>query len=491
MRRVLKTLIIVIASAAAMAGCASGNNKIWSFDEDSEVQAGAEQHARILAQTSAYDHTSLSDHVDAVGKKIAAVSDRPKLPWHFTVIDSAVPNAFATQGGYVYITRGMLAMLQSDDELAAVLSHEIGHICAQDTPHQEAVSNIMALGVLGTVVVAPALLLFPQVAAAPEGAGMAAMSRKAELNADRLGTEYLHRAGYPPETMQTTMALLESMETYERDQQKAAGQKPSTWWHRVYASHPTTETREKKLAEMTSTQNPTSSVTSQPGFFTLLDGIEFGSAKFEGIPYEHKRYFLQWKLALKVPDGWFVYMDEKHKQLWLVRPDSSARMQLTRMETFDLDNPCRTLAWRMLPSPLTETKKVHEHGPPSCTGLVHKSSMSLFGHHEQIFRAGVIAESKAGGYRYLFLGYANEKTFAENDPIFLSVVRSIEPILATDARPKPLSLHIRRALPGETFASLARSSRIPGKDAESLLRLLNRRYPTGEPVAGELIKTIE
>ena len=114
MRRVLKTLIIVIASAAAMAGCASGNNKIWSFDEDSEVQAGAEQHARILAQTSAYDHTSLSDHVDAVGKKIAAVSDRPKLPWHFTVIDSAVPNAFATQGGYVYITRGMLAMLQSD-----------------------------------------------------------------------------------------------------------------------------------------------------------------------------------------------------------------------------------------------------------------------------------------------------------------------------------------------------------------------------------------
>ena len=81
------------------------------------------------------------------GTKIATASDRPKLKWHFTLIDSSVPNAFATQGGYVYITRGMLALLQSDVELAAVLAHEIAHICSRDSLRAQRVGNMMGLGV--------------------------------------------------------------------------------------------------------------------------------------------------------------------------------------------------------------------------------------------------------------------------------------------------------------------------------------------------------
>lgn len=489
MFQALKSPIILLATMAALAGCASGS-KIWSYDEETELQAGAKQHALILDQIGAYKDIKLSDYVDAVGQKIAAVSDLPKLQWHFTVLDSATPNAFATQGGYVYITRGMLALLQSETELAAVLAHETGHICAQDTPHQQAVGNIMALGVLGTIVAAPELLLFPQLAAAPEGAGMAAISRKAELNADRLGTEYLSRAGYPPETMQTTMTLLENMETYERDQQKAAGQKPSAWWHRVYASHPTTETREKKLAEATNTRDPKTSSGPQPAFLALLDGVEFGSGKFEGVPYGQKRYFAQWKLALVVPQGWIAQMDEKHDRLWLVRPDWKARLQLERITTLDVSNPCKTLSHLMAPSSVTEMKPVREHGPSSCTGLIHKSVSTLFSSHEQTIRAGVIA-SGAEWNGYSFYGYAGEKVFIENDAIFMSVARSVESLQATEGQPKPLAVHIRRVLPEETFASLAHSSRIPGKNAESLLRLLNRRYPTGEPAAGELIKIIE
>jgi len=489
MPRALETLIILLAAMVAVAGCAS-ESKIWSYDEETELQAGAKQHTRILDQIGAYNDTKLSDYVNTVGQKIAAVSDRPKLQWHFTVLDSATPNAFATQGGYVYITRGMLALLRSETELAAILAHETGHICAQDTPHQQAVGNIMALGVLGTIVAVPELLLFPQLAAAPEGAGMAAISRKAELNADQLGTEYLGRAGYPPETMQTTMTLLESMEIYERDQQKAAGQKPSTWWHRVYASHPTTETREKKLTEATNAQNPKIPSGPQPAFLALLDGVEFGSGKFEGIPYGHKRYFAKIKIALDIPEEWAAQTNQNHDKLWLSRVDGKAYMTI-ESTTMSLAHPCDSLARQMMISETVEAKPISDNDTPSCTCIAHQSIHGLFGHRERVFRAGVVARNKASTDAEMFGGYSNKTLFAQNDTVFLSIARSIEPLQPGDNMPKPLTIHIRRALPGETFASLAHSSRIPGKNAESLLRLLNRRYPTGEPVAGELIKIIQ
>ncbi len=481
--------LLTIVVAGGIVGCTTG--KLWSFDEASEVEAGSKQHKLMLGQIGAYNDTKISDFVSSIGDKVASASDRPDLRWHFTVLDSAIPNAFATQGGYVYITRGMLALLQSDAELAAILSHEIAHICAQDTPHKQAVGNMMGLGMLGMIVAAPALLLVPQIAAAPAGAGMAAISRKDELNADRLGAEYLQRTGFPPETMQTAMEVLTSMEAYERAQRKSAGSKTSQWWHRVYASHPATEKRQERLAEMTNQPHPETASTPQPAFLARLNGIEFGSAKFEGIPYNHKRYFAQWRLALEVPEGWLVWMDEKRDQLWLVRPDWKARLQLERITTLDVDNPCKTLTSLMAPSSVTELKSVREYGPSSCTGVIHKSTPTLFGGHKQIIRAGVIANSKAAWYGYSFYGYADENAFIENDAIFLSVARSTESVQGTDGQPKPLSLHIHLAKMGDSFASLARNSRILGNNAESLLRLLNRRYPIGEPAVGELIKTID
>jgi predicted Zn-dependent protease len=489
MRQIFKIAICLSAASVMLIGCTTG--KLWSFDEASEVEAGSKQHERILGQIGAYNDTKISDFVSTIGNKIASTSDRPDLRWHFTVADSAIPNAFATQGGYVYITRGMLALLQSDTELAAILSHEIAHICAQDTPHKQAVGDIMGLGVLGMIVAAPALLLVPQLAAAPAGAGMAAISRKDELNADRLGTEYLRRAGYPPETMQTVMEMLESMETYEHEQQKAAGRETSRWWHRVYASHPTTEKRQEKLSNATRPNNLELPSTSQNKFFSLLDGLEFGSSKYEGITYGHKRYFMQWNIAMEIPDGWVGLTDYKGSELWLVRRDGKARMLMQRITLIQVDQLCEWLINWMKPTPITESKSIREYENPSCTGVAHKSTPTFFGHHENIFRAGIIAEGKTVGNGYLFRGYSDDATFAENDSIFLLMAKSVEVLQTADKKPKPPTLHIRISRPGDKFLSLAHNSRIKDNNAESLLRLLNRRYPNGEPVEGEFIKIIE
>jgi len=385
----------------------------------------------------------------------------------------------------------MLALLQSDAELAAILSHEIAHICAQDTLHKQAVGNMMGLGVLGMIVAAPALLLVPQLAAAPADAGMAAISRKDELNADQLGAEFLQRLGFPPKTMQTAMDVLTSMEAYEREQQKAAGRETSRWWHRVYASHPTTEKRQEKLSNVTSINNLDLASTSQNEFLSRLDGLEFGSSKYEGIPYGHKQYFMQWNIAMEIPDGWIGLTDYKGSELWLVRRNGKARMLMQRITLVQVDQLCEWLINWMKPITITESKSIREYENPSCAGVAHKSIPTFFGHHENIFRAGIIAEGKTVGNGYLFRGYSDDATFAENDSIFLRMAKNVEVLQTADKKPKPATLRIRISKPGDKFLSLARNSHINNNSAESLLRLLNRRYPNGEPVTGEYIKVIE
>src|SRR4029077_9353680 len=95
----------------------------------------------------------LAAYVDSVGRKVAAASEEPTLPWRFTVLDDPVVNAFAMPGGYIYVTRGLLAHMQSEAQLAGVLGHEIGHVTArhldkQITPQQLA---SVGLGIAGAV----------------------------------------------------------------------------------------------------------------------------------------------------------------------------------------------------------------------------------------------------------------------------------------------------------------------------------------------------
>ena len=96
-----------------------------------ELALGQQAHRQILQEYTPYADTALQQYVDTVGQQLAAVSHRPELTYTFTVLDSTEINAFALPGGYVYITRGLLAYLNSEAELAAVLGHEIGHVTAR------------------------------------------------------------------------------------------------------------------------------------------------------------------------------------------------------------------------------------------------------------------------------------------------------------------------------------------------------------------------
>src|SRR5918993_2259735 len=145
---------VLATTVAVVGGCATnpvtGGKDVVLMSESQEIEMGRKAHPQILQQYGRFDDEAIQQYVTGVGQRIAASSHRANLQYTFTVLDSADVNAFALPGGYVYITRGIMAYLNSEAELAAVLGHEIGHVTARHSVRQASAAQgaDLALNVL-------------------------------------------------------------------------------------------------------------------------------------------------------------------------------------------------------------------------------------------------------------------------------------------------------------------------------------------------------
>jgi len=128
------TLVAAAAGALLAVACATnpvtGKREISFMSEAQEIQVGRELDVETQREMGVYDDRAVQEYIDDIGQRLARNSHRPNLPWHFTVVDVPAINAFALPGGYIYITRGILAYLDNEAEVAGVLGHEIGHVTA-------------------------------------------------------------------------------------------------------------------------------------------------------------------------------------------------------------------------------------------------------------------------------------------------------------------------------------------------------------------------
>src|SRR5437868_7543544 len=141
------------------AGCATnpatGQRQLSFMSEEKEIALGQENDAQVRQEMGSYDDRALQDYVTTVGLKLAMSSERPSLPWHFTVADVPAVNAFALPGGYIYITRGILPFLDDESQLAGVVGHEIGHVTARHAASQYSKSVLSQIGLIAAAVAAP------------------------------------------------------------------------------------------------------------------------------------------------------------------------------------------------------------------------------------------------------------------------------------------------------------------------------------------------
>lgn len=233
----MRAVIAVLAVTwVLLTGCAinpaTGQKQLYLFTTADEIQLGRQAAPDVEKQYGGkLENPALQAYVDSVGQKVARVSDRRDLQYHYAVLNSDIPNAFALPGGYIYITRGLLTNIQDEAQLAAVLGHETGHVAARDGVQQ--LQRSLGLSILVDAVGSTTKSSDAK-AVAQVVAGLTSLrySRQDEARADTLGAKYGYLSGYNPWGM---VGLLQVLQTQEKTE--------SSRWTEMFQTHPLTANR--------------------------------------------------------------------------------------------------------------------------------------------------------------------------------------------------------------------------------------------------------
>jgi predicted Zn-dependent protease len=473
------TLAVMLLSACAVNPTTKQPELVLMSEED-ELSLGRALHHKIQKQEGLYEDERLQRYVQSVGEKVAASSDRSNLFYRFYVIDRPMVNAFALPGGYIYIYRGLLAYLNSEAELAAVLGHEIGHVTARHSVRQH--RNIYLTSILVQIIAAQSGTPYGgDIANILGHAFVAGYGRDYELEADRLGSEYMARAGYDPQAMLQVIDLLKYQEEYAKARAKAEGLEPVTY-HGVFATHPANDRRLQEVIE--AAKHARAAAQPRLGreeFLDMLDGMVYGFSAREGIPRDNLFFHQKLGFGLAFPSGW--RMENETGKVIGFAPQGAARIQLT-VEDLNLRiSPAQFARDRLNLSGFKDERNFEIGGLTAYSARVPRGMFNSY-----YSRLGIVYMD---GRAYILFSEpkdGNEPAdFAGQFDATLNSFHRLRPDEAELAR--PWTLRLLKPGAGTTYTQLGAKSPL-GADAVAQLRLLNHDYPKGEPQAG-LIKVVQ
>lgn len=476
--------LCILLGSGLLPSCAtnpvSGGRDFVLMSEREEISLGAKYHQQIIQEMPVYDNPQLAAYVDKVGQRVAAASHRPELKYTFTVLDSQTVNAFALPGGYIYITRGILAYLNSEAELAAVLGHEVGHVTARHSVRQQSAAT--ATGLAGAILGAATGIQASQDLFGVLGKAMlSGYGREHELESDRLGAQYLARTGYDPQAMLEVIGVLKNQELFERQRAGEEGRQPHTY-HGVFASHPDNDRRLQEVVKEAGSLQPGSQPrTGRDDYLAQIKGLAFGPSENEGMVSGSSFYHRPLDFALDFPKTWDI--QNQSDRLVAVAPAQAAVMEISVAERPPGVTPEQFLKKQGVRK-LSRGAALNLKGFDSYTGVAPISTK--FGQRNA--RVSVLFD---GNHAYLFTAVSRSADALQRfDPQFKDVAQSFRRLNAAERKlAAGLKLEVVKADAGTRIAGLASQSRIP-EYAEAELRLLNDLYPDGEPRAGDPLKVV-
>ena len=501
MRHAFAPLLLALT---LLAGCATttvrnpvtGQNESTVMDEATEIVTGKKAHEQVLAEYGAYADPKLQAYVNDIGQRLAKQSERSQLEWHFTVLDSPEINAFALPGGYVYVTRGIMTYMESEADLAGVIGHEIGHVTARHgaqraTRQQKAGVGVVAATILGAVLegvgVGGAGQLANQVSQSVAAGYIASYGREQELQADRLGAEYLSRTSYDPRNMVDVIQVLKSQEQFAADTARAEGRTPpaqANW----LASHPSNDKRLQDIQQIAQQyQGKKYSEDGRTRYLQAINGMTFGESREQGVTRGRNFYHEPLGIAVTTPQGWKVQNTQDAIRLVNAAGDAGlvvktvpAKAGTTHEEIIrNVLKPDKGTVARTALNGLSATHVVGSRSNEQ--GQAQSFEVTVVsGPNGQNYLIGYVAkdaDSKQRAYRQM---QEAEATF-----------RAITAADRAAARPWAIKT---LPYPRGGFASLARQSPL-GSNPEQQLKLINGVYGGGggggEPPPGQWVKVVE
>ena len=486
----------IIVLLSIVYGCATnpatGEQDLVMMSERDEIEIGKQSHQQILQQYSEYNDLELQNYVQYVGKKVAVKSHRPGLDYQFTVLDSPEVNAFALPGGYIYITRGLMAYLNTEGELAAVLGHEVGHVTARHAVRQHSASQLTGLGAaIGTIIgesFVPGISSVggQQLVGIVGTAMLKGYGREHELEADRLGAEYLARSGYDPDAMLDVIGVLKNQELFEFKLAREEGRQPRIY-HGVFSSHPSSDTRLQEVvgfAYAIKEEASESTFIGRTEYLQRVDGMVYGESTDNGLVKGRDFYHGNMGFALRFPERWGV--QNLPDRLIAAPAGGLAMIQIMVQGADPRLSPKEYMAQRMGIDTSRNGSALTINGLPAYTQTAVIDTQA----GKRLSRLTVVYLQNMA---FIFAGQTrNANGLSRYDSDFINTTKTFRPLSNAErvVASKTNRIKLIRADNTVMFKDLAKSSPLD-KFPEQQLRLINAEYPQGDIDNGQLFKVIQ
>ena len=476
-------LLFSLGASACVTNPVTGSREIVFMTQAREVELGRSAHDDITQQMGVYDDEELQQYVVDVGQEIADVSHRPNLPWTFTIVDSPVVNAFALPGGFIYVTRGLMAHLGDESELAGVLGHEVGHVTARHSVQAYTRATGAQMGLMLGQILVPAMRSpygapgLGDVAAQGLGLLFLKFGRDDENQADRLGAEYAAYSGWNPN------GVAGMLETLSRIADTTDRRGTPNW----LSTHPDPSDRVLDVSDtvdglLAGVDDESELRVRRDQFLDRIDGMYYGDNPEQGITIGQDFLHPVLMFALTFPEGWevqnnpeMVVANESGQDAYMVlRASSGTGPSLDQVAYQEMTDA----GFRRDQGQITEM-----NGLDAYLGLYSRteqgtqtmiSQVAHIQHDRTVYMLGVFTDVD----RY----QAIERIVSES-------LRSFRPLTQTEAEEiKPNRISIYTVREGDTWEGLAQD-RDMIVDAQ-MLAVMNGYTVDEQPVPGVRIKTV-
>ncbi len=479
-KRYLQFFSIFVA-LQMLAGCstnpATGENQFTAFMSPAqENQIGAQEHKKVLKEYGLYKDQKLQNYVSAVGQRVVKYTERGDVRYKFYLLDSPVVNAFALPGGYIYVTRGVMALANSEDELAAVLGHEAGHITARHSAerYSRGIATTLGATILSVAIDSAGV---SQVIGIGSELYLKSYSRGQESQADTLGIRYLTRSGYSPTGMTAFLANLQADSALQASLEGNNAKNTNSF----FATHPATAERVNKTI-MEARQYKQQGVINRDGHLRMIDGMVYGDSAAQGFVRGQSFFHPAMGFKFSVPKG-YKLINQPNQVIAKNKAGGAIIFDFAPNKN-QLD-PLRFLnkVW-LKDEPLTNAQPIVINGMKAATTSVRGSANG----RPVNIRLIAIQWSADQVARFKVIVPPNTTT-AQLNALKISTYSFKRMTQSEKAKLHPYRIKIITARSGDSVASL--SARMVQKDhKERRFRVLNGLKPNDRIVSGRLYKIV-
>jgi predicted Zn-dependent protease len=443
-----------------------------------EKQVGAEQHRNVVNEFGGiYNHKRLNSYVQSIAYKVASASELPPSTFQVFILNSPEVNAFALPGGYVYLTRGLIAIANTEAELAGVIGHEMGHVTARHAANRSNAQAISGLGAMLIGVVTGSQQI-AQVAQLGTQGLVASYSRGQEDEADMLGVRYLAKSGYNPYAQSDFLRNLRIYTDYEKSLSPESGNAMPSF----FSTHPDTGGRVVKAREYAQQTGIKGGVIGRDTHLKNITGIAWGDDPSEGIIQGQTYIHPELRVAFSAPQSYrlinkpeAVYIQGQNGVLAKFDADFKASGQ----------PPENYLRYEF-----AKNASLSAIQPVRTNGFNGVTALTVINTDNGQKNARLFAFKVTPTQYYRFIMTAPQQIFAQAENDFSYIVQSLQSVSASQVKKiKPYFIAVKKVNSSDTIQSVAQY--IPDfNHKEALLRVINGLEPQENLPKLEQIKII-